>query len=186
MMKSQTLQISPPWIVFQKKVRALFENDPDIRIDTVEASAGPEATLYVAKPEKAAALARLLPECKQFGGVCCRITVVPPNGGFAMPKAPEGAAGLAAAAFGGNAAVVAVRQVSKGLFADLAYVAFRREVVQFPADNLCDINGNWSGLYEEIAREACERAEGMFFCTAAGKDAEANGAPLAAPLGEWP
>ena len=55
-MKTQTLKISPPWIVWQKQAKALFENDPDIRIDTAEDSAGPEITLYVAKPAKAAAL----------------------------------------------------------------------------------------------------------------------------------
>ena len=178
-MKTQTLKISPPWIVWQKQAKALFENDPDIRIDAAPAAADPEITLYVAKPAKAVALARMLPECKEFGNVKCRLTVVPPNGAFAMPKAPDNPAELAAVAFTGNAAVETVRPVSKGLFANLAYVAFKREVVQFSADNIADINGNWSGLYEDIAREVCERAEGIFFCTAGAGE-------LTAGLGVWP
>lgn len=178
-MKTQTLKISPPWIVWQKQAKALFENDPDIWIDAATAAADPEITLYVAKPAKAAALARMLPECKEFGNVKCRINIVPPNGALAMPKAPEGGAELAMAAFGENGAVACIRQVSKGLFRDLAYVAFDREVVQFPADNIADINGNWSGLMEDIAREVCERAEGIFFCTAGAGE-------LTAGLGVWP
>gem|GEM_PF-1426339 len=177
------LRLSPPWVVWQKMVRALFEGDAEIRIDAAEASAGPEVTLYVDKPLKAAALARLLPECRQFGNVYCRVAVVPLHGGVALPKAPDDPAELAVAAFGGNAAVAAVRPVSKGLFANLAYVAFAPRVVQFGADRLDDINGNWSGLYETVAREVCERADGIFFCTAA---VQAEGARLAAPLGEWP
>lgn len=178
------LLISPPWVEYQNKVRKLFERDREVKIDTVSGSANAEVKLYVSNPAKAAALARMLPLCKEFGGVKCAVTVVPSNGNLAMPKSPEGGVELAVAAFEGNDAVAAVRQVSKGLFKDIAYVAFKREVVQFPNDQLDDINGNWSGLYADIAKEVCEKAEGIFFCTAA--EANANGAPLAAPLGEWP
>ena len=177
------LLISPPWVEYQSKVRKLFERDPEIKIDTEAGSANAEVKLYVSNPVKAAALARMLPPCKEFGGVKCAVTVVPPNGNLAMPKSPEGGVGLAVAAFEGNGAVALIRQVSKGLFKDVAYVAFRREVVQFFNDVLSDINGNWSGLYADIAKKVCEKAEGIFFCTAA--EAE-EGAPLAAPLGEWP
>lgn len=172
------LRLSPPWVVYQRQVQALFENDPDVEIETAQGKEGPEITLYVEKSLKAAALARMLPECKDFGsGTVCRLSVVPGNGATAMPKAPEDAAELAMAAFSGNAAVDEIRQVSKGLFKDLAYVAFKREVVQFPADNLGDINGNWNGLYETVAREVCERAYGICFCTT-GKSNLA--------LGVWP
>lgn len=171
------LRLSPPWVVYQRQVQALFENDPDVSIETAQGKKGPEIRLYVAKPLKAAALARILPECKDFGGTICRLSVVPGNGATAMPKAPEDAAELAMAAFGDNAAVAEIRHVSKGLFKNLAYVAFKREVVQFPADNLGDINGNWNGLYETVASEVCERAYGICFCTTGSTN-------LA--LGVWP
>lgn len=177
------LRLSPPWVVYQKQVKALFENDPDVSIETAQGAEGPEITLYVAKPLKAAALARILPECKDFCNVKCRINIVPGNGAggghgaTAMPKAPEDAAELAMAAFGENGAVAEIRHVSKGLFRGIAYVAFKRAVVQFPADNLGDINGNWNGLYETVAREVCERAYGICFCTTGSTN-------LA--LGVWP
>lgn len=171
------LRLSPPWVVYQRQAKALFENDPDVVIETAQGKEGPEITLYVAKPLKVAALARILPECRDFGGVKCRINIVPGNGATAMPKAPEDAAELAMAAFGENGAVAEIRQVSKGLFRGIAYVAFKRAVVQFPADNLGDINGNWNGLYETVAREVCERAYGICFCTTGSTN-------LA--LGVWP
>ena len=89
-----------------------------------------------------------------------------------------------AAAFEGNPVVTQVRQVSKGLFKDLAYCVFSKEVVQYPIDNLADINGNRSVLMEDIAREILTDANGVYFCTSAGR-ANANGFGDA-PLGEWP
>lgn len=165
-MKELMLKLSPPWVVFQKKVRALFEEDPDVIVCTGADSVGPFVKLYVAKPLKAAALARLLPGYKAFGSVRVSIAVVPGNGDLAMPEAPESVPGLAEAAFDGNAAVTEIRQVSKGFFRDLAYVAFNPVVVQFPADDLSDINGNWSGLYADIAKELFENNPGICFCTA--------------------
>ena len=51
-------------------------------------------------------------------------------------------------------------------------------MVQFFADNLADINGNRSTLFETIAAEVIP-LDGVFYCTAGGEG-------LAAPLGEWP
>jgi hypothetical protein len=56
---------------------------------------------------------------------------------------------------------------------------FEKKVVQFFNDQLDDINGNKSTLYQDIAKDVFEKHEGVYFCTAAdGK--------LSKPLGEWP
>lgn len=166
-----TFKLSPPWTTFRHKVEALFAHDPGVRVDVSgENTATPEIKLHVEKPAKAAALARLLPTCRAFGGVTVQIAVVPANEAFALPKASRGVVELAHAAFEGNGAVAAIRQMSGGAFRDLVYVAFKPEVVQFFNDDLGDINGNWSGLYAGIAKEVCDDAalvDGILFCTAA-------------------
>jgi hypothetical protein len=46
-------------------------------------------------------------------------------------------------------------------------VIFQPEVVQFFDDDISDINGNWTGLAEDIARALfTEDRSGMNFCTA--------------------
>lgn len=168
------LKLSPPWVTYIKKIEALFGQDPEIRIESdCEA---PSVKLYVANADKAAALAAMLPEKWTYGNVECRVTVVPGND--AVPCKSKTPAEAVCAAFAENPVVAVMRPVSKGLFRDLSYVAFRREVVQFFNDDLADINGNWSGLYADIAKELLD-ADGVFFCTAAD-------CGFGAPLGEWP
>ena len=170
------IKLAPPLVTLIKKVEALFGQDPDIRIEADAAATTPKIKLYVANPCKAAALAALLPESWKFGSVECLVVVISDNG-----DAGEfaNAAETVSAAFDGNPAVAVIRPVSKGLFKNLVYVAFKREVVQFFNDDLADINGNWNGLYASIAKELFTNADGVFFCTAAGDG-------FGAPLGEWP
>lgn len=48
---------------------------------------------------------------------------------------------------------------------DLTYVVFEAKVVQFFNDDIGDINGIKSTLYEDIAEEVFEKKEGIYFCT---------------------
>ena len=170
------LKLSPPWIVWQKKLEALFGEDPDIRIEKDMDAESPKVKLFVAKARKAAAIKQLLIGEQTFGGVRCTATVVPPNTGDIGEFACEG--DLVAAAFEGNPVVAKIRPVSQGLFRGLVYCVFRHEVVQFFADRLDDINGFWSGLMEDIARSVLSTSN-VFFCTATGEK-------LAAPHPAWP
>lgn len=182
-MQMESMKLSPPWVQAHEQFKALFGEDPDITVGYTDKS-GPGVTLKVDSQTKADALSRILPERIMMGGVEFGVTVVPGN--KAGPALPEdaGPAELAAAAFAGNPHVAQIRQVSKGLFRDLCYVVFRKEVVQYPADNLADVNGNMSTLMEDVARDLLTEAHGMYFCTTA------VGGPLGAqldkPLGEWP
>lgn len=171
-----TIKLAPPWVTLIKKMEALFRQDKDVRIEADTAASTPKVKLYVANARKAAALTAILPGSWKFGNVECVIVVVPGNG-----EAGEfaDAAETVGAAFEGNPAVAVIRPVSKGLFKNLVYVAFKREVVQFFNDDLADINGNWSGLYASIAKELLTGVDGVFFCTAANDG-------FGAPLGEWP
>jgi len=76
--------------------------------------------------------------------------------------------------------VVSYIQPIEGIFMNGAvYVVFANKVVQFFNDDLTDIHGAWSGLYENIAEEILTAPNHVFFCT--------DLPPMSnAPLGEWP
>lgn len=179
------LRLRSPWVVYHEKFKALFGRDPGVEIDFDEKNK--IISLRVDSQRKADALYRLLPREYELGNVTLRVKVFPGNAGESLPDDAT-AADVLLAAFDGNPVVTQVRQVSKGLFRDLAYCVFRREVVQYPVDNLADINGNESTLMECIARElfVADTADGfVYFCTSAGyKLSESD--ELDKPLGEWP
>lgn len=175
-MESDRLKLQSPWVIAKSKLSALFGEDRGIKI---ESDGDRKVRLLVEDARKAEALARLLPDELEFGNVAMRIVVVPGNKGDADGADGWTTADTLAIAFEGNPVVKQIRPVSKGLFRNLTYCVFRNEVVQFFADRLDDINGFWSGLMEDIARDLLTEADDVFFCTAAREG-------LAAPLGEWP
>lgn len=150
----QNVKMSPPWIVFANKVRALFEQDPEIKITFNEDSN--ELKLLVNGQTKADALTKLLPAEKKFGNVTLKITVIPSN-------ALKGTSELFLDAFYRNPALIGYVPAS-GVF-DVNYLVFQKKVVQFFSDNIGDVNGNISTLYENIAREVFEDSQGVYFCT---------------------
>ncbi|MBQ4199124.1 MAG: hypothetical protein II649_04505 [Kiritimatiellae bacterium] len=180
--KLADFRLCTPWNEYHEQVKALFGQDPEIKIEYDDKRK--TLTLRVESQRKAAALSRLLPLAVRFGGVEVRVCVVPANAAGKTLPDDAATADVLLAAFNGNPAVTQVRQVSKGLFRDLCYCVFKKEVVQYPADNLGDINGNRSVLMEDIAREVLAEAKGVCFCTSAGRE-DANGFGDA-PLGEWP
>lgn len=180
-MNKMMMKLQPPWLEYEAKLKAMFEKDADVQIEYV--SAQEKFILRVETAKKASALQRMMPLSVVFGVVRMPICIVPSNKGEVLP-ACTATIDVATAAFEGNGAVKLIRPVSKGLFRDLVYVVFEKEVVQFPNDNLSDINGNKSTLMEAIAREVFTDAVGVCFCTSAGR-ADANGFGDA-PLGEWP
>ena len=151
----EKLQILSPWQSYHNKVKALFENDPDIEV--VFDDAKPEIKLYVSDKDKADALTKLLPDKKEFGNLTMNITVVPAN------TALESKALLFQKAFQNNPAFSFVKK-TEGAFA-FTYVVFKNKVVQYYEDNMGDIYGNRSTLYQELAKEIFGDQNGVFFCT---------------------
>ena len=164
--------LSSPWIKFYREIEALFKEDPEIKIVYDEDE--PEVKLYVENTEKAEAIAQLLPAAKAFGNVVLKITIIPAN---ALGESPK--ASLFRKAFKGNPAFSFIASV-EGIFTNpISYVVFKNKVVQFFNDDLSDINGNCSTLYQELAKDVFGETDGIFFCT----DTPDN---LGKPLGEWP
>lgn len=154
------MRLASPWVSLYHKVQAMFEGDPDVRV--VYASGDgedPLIKLYVEGVDKADALGKLMPKGFTFGAVTVTIEVIPSN------EREETRADLFRKAFEGNPALSYVASVDGVMSNPVHYVVFRNKVVQFYNDDLGDVNGNKSTLYETIADELFGGDEGVFFCT---------------------
>lgn len=151
------INLSAPWIQFYHELSAMFRRDPDIRIIFDESDNN--IRMYVASQTKAAALAELLPTEKKFGAVTLKITIYPGNG----VSREDG--NIYERAFDGNPAFVYSQEID-GIFSNpLIYVVFDNVVVQYFTDNLGDINGVRSTLYQDIAKEIFNHRDNVFYCT---------------------
>ena len=150
------MKIVAPWTNFYREIQALFGSDPDVEIEYDETT--PSVTLKVDGTDKAEAIAELLPMEKTFGNVTLYIYVVPAN-------KEKTRIGLFMDAFAGNPAfsyAASVEGVSSNAF---HYVVFKNKVVQYYNDDLSDINGLCSTLYQEIAKDVFDEEKGVYFCT---------------------
>ena len=181
-MSDVRLKISPPWVLYIKKLEALFDGDPQIAFNVNYGSDDPYVGLATSNPEKAAALVKLLTEEVKFGNVVLKIVVDCPtiaNLAFATPRE------LFDTAFNGNPAYAySVSPAQDNVwYVDFTYVVFKNYVVQFFADNLNDPHGVISTLYQDIAEEIFEGVKfngGVAYCT------DIEHGSLGKPLGEWP
>lgn len=153
-------KLSPPWVKFYRELEALFEGDPGVRLSFDEDTY--EIKIYVEGAIKAEALTTLLPVEKTFGNVTVKVTVIPAN----LTKDDKLA--LYKAAFEGNPAFSYATKISGIMVSDMNFVVFQNKVVQFFNDDLGDLNGLCSTLYQEIAKDVFEDQTGVFFCTEVG------------------
>lgn len=167
----ENFKLSSPWMTFANEITALFENDEGVKV--VHDTEANEIKLYVEDSIKAAALTELLPTEKKFGNVTIKLEVIPAN------DEDTRVIDLFNAAFAGNSAVSYIKNVQMPVMGSFNYVVFKPEVVQFFNDQLDDVNGNKSMLYQEIAKDVFGGDQKVFFCTDGHKC-------LGAPLGEWP
>lgn len=158
----EKVKMSPPWYGYANQIMALFGEDPDICISKdFKEGEDPILSLFVMNQRKAEAIEKLLPHEVDFGGVKLHIYVIPGNG-IRDPKLAE----IYRQAFEGNPVVKDIVVVSDVFTNPVAYVSFRKEVVQYYDDNLGDLHGNRSMLMQDIASEIFENCkEGILFCT---------------------
>lgn len=153
------LNLSTPWDLYYREIEALFKDDPQVKV--VYDEEAKEVKLYVENAIKADALTQLLPAERNFGGVELKITVIPAN-------VEASKVSLFRSAFDGNPALEDIISTD-GPFAT-NYVIFKNKVVQYYSDNLGSYYGMTSTLYEDIAKDVFDHAEGIFFCTELGYD----------------
>ena len=152
--------IYSPWVIFCKKVTELFKQDPDVRVEVSDDNQS--IKLYVDKTEKADALSKILPSSKSFGNVSVSISVIPSNEGDYKAKYFK-------TAFDGNGAfshLTTVDHIPDMYISNpISYCVFKKEVVQYGADDLSSESGVRSTLYQDIASDIFGDVEGVFFCT---------------------
>ena len=172
MQENIKLKLSPPWVTYVNKLIALFGQDPEITIKVV----GSHIKINVDNEEKALLLTKWLPYGKNFGNYNITLAVYPPN--IAADKEELNSRLKLSTeienlpldrqfdlVFAHNP-VYSFSHRTEGLFFnDVVYVVFKNEVVQFFNDNLNDIYGNVSTLYENIARDIFNFEDIVFFCT---------------------
>lgn len=151
------MKLSAPWMNYYREIEALFAEDNEVKV--LYNDEEKELKLLVDNNRKADALAQLFPEKKTFGNVEIKIVIIPANSGDLAPIS------LFKDAFYGNKAVVDIVSIPSAL-GSFDYVVFKKKVVQYYNDNLGDINGNRSTLYQDIAKEVFETS-GVNFCTEA-------------------
>lgn len=172
------LKLSPPWVLYYKKLSALFDEDKTIRIIFDEDNM--EIKIYTYLERKSKALSFLLPNNVSFGDVDLKITVVPvnmeddnPTLNTAIKKFNTEDITTCQAAIKilfepdtviGNQHVKNIKRVLNP-YGEFLYVIFKKEVIQYYEDNLSDFYGNCSTLCEDIAKEIFKDIEGVFFCT---------------------
>lgn len=155
--------LSTPWVSFARKLYCLFGQDPEINIVYIDDE--PEVKLYVDNAIKADALASKLPTEKNFGGTILKITVIPSN----KQDAPID---IFRKIFTGNPILKDIIVNNDQNAFGFAHVLFEKKVVQYFDDCLNDPNNLETTLYENLARDVFENADGVFFNTDAGNDFE--------------
>ena len=179
MKKEVKTKLSPPWIETLSKLKAMFGEDPDINI---KYEGKYSVKLYVNDCNKAAALCYLLKSEYNYGNINFSIVIIPSNGECTLEL--EDSVKMYETAFKNNPVLSFIHKVEGPFGFHAIYVVFKNKVVQYFNDNLNDIYGNTSTLYEDIARdifnEEARFNNGVFYCT----DVADN--KLKKPLGEWP
>ena len=170
---NEVVRLAAPWTIFYRQVQVLFKKDPEIKVWYDERET--KIKLYIDNADKAEALTKLLPEEKQFGNVNLKIEVVSGTSRY------EDTVSYIEEAFRGNEAVSEIKVVETIFGQTFVYVVFKKEVVQFFNDDLTDLHGICSTLYQDIAKEVFGYVDGVFFCTAIDDNAR-----VGMPLGEWP
>ena len=158
-MKTSKVKMYSPWVVFANQMKALFAKDPDVKVEYD--SEMQTITLYVDDVDKADALMKILPMTKDFGTTKIYIRVIPAN-----ENSGEYLARCFELAFMGNEAFSHLTTVPDAFMSNpLSYCTFKKEVVQYPNDNIFDEHGICSTLYQNLAHDIFGDVGGVFFCT---------------------
>lgn len=155
------MKLSTPWVTLYRKFEAMFGDDPDIKLEYVAGDGNdPIIKMFVDGQDKADAIQKLLPEFYDFGNVKMKVEVIPANKKESMEA-------VFRTAFEGNPAF-SYAVTAEGIFTNpITYVVFKNKVVQFWNDDLSDVNGNETTLYEQIAPAVFDPIAdaGVCYCT---------------------
>ena len=158
--------LSPPWWSYQRKVKALFGSDPEVRVrDLFQVDEGNYTLFIIIRSEKKAqAIRALLPRCVEFGGTTVTSRIFIPVDECEVRVGMQGNdIQLVEEAFTGNPIFDRVEAIGMGLF-NFAYCIFKKEVIQFWDDDISNFYGLHTTLAETIALEILKDVD-LQFCT---------------------
>lgn len=153
------LTLSAPWITFVHYIENLFSGDSEVETSYSEDTY--TLKIFVNNEEKYEALRKLIPSTKEFGNITLHIDIVPAD----EKDGKVNYADLYKKAFKGNPHVDDIKVVRDYVGGDITFVVFKKEVVQFFNDNICDLHGLMSTLDEDMAREVFISVANVNFCT---------------------
>ena len=156
-------KLSPPWIGWQHRLTALFDQDPQVQVSEVEEADDENygLTVKVEDETKASALKTLLEPEIVFGNAKLSIAVLGPQG-EPEPMADEELTVLEAA-LKGNPLFVKTVEEQHGYMLSF-YCVMAATIVQFWDDNANDYQGNATYLPADLA-ETLLNTEFAHFCT---------------------
>ena len=156
--------LTPPWYIYQKQVKALFEHDSQIIVGEVyqqENGKDYAFDIEVRNHEKYMALDRVLSRFKLFGNVALTINLFDEENSI-----EENAIDICRVIFDGNPIVESIEDIVDPAGVHHGFVVFCPKIIQYYADDMRDINGNVTTLAQNIAREVFnDAADGVNFCT---------------------
>ena len=158
-MAEANLKIQAPWTIYYNRIHALFRFDNDIRDSFDEDNY--TIKVYVDNGRKYDAIAKLLPTEKVFGNITVKTEVIPSN-----EEREETWTDLFKDAFTGNP-IFSYAEHHENNLGTFDYVVWNPIVAQYYSDNMFDINGITSELYQDLAKEVFEGWEdgNLHFCT---------------------
>ena len=140
------VQMQSPWVVYAKKVDALFECDPDVRVELGDDDL--VLRVFVHGDDKAESISAILPDEMTFGNVSMPIEVIPDN------EAELTYIDHLRRAFAGNPALVDVVEVPVvPMGPSMSFALFAPECVQIECDNAASPYGLLTTTYEDVARD---------------------------------
>jgi len=172
MIEGTKLGLSSPWDLYYREVEALFKHDKDIKVEMDDEELA--LNIIVKTVDKYAALIMLFPNFKKFGNVNLKINInLSISSKIDLDKIEDVVdeysrkplIAILAQLFQDNPILSFIKTISGVFVNDLHYVVFKKEVVQYFADNLGDIYGQISTLYQDLAKDVIGELPGICYCT---------------------
>lgn len=159
--KENNLKLLPPWCNYANSIKALFLSDKEIEIETDDyESDNKEFNITIKSPNKLKlySISQLLENNVELGNITVIIN-------YEYTGIPVIDNKILEMAFDGNPEVSKVDVIYDQTGTPFTYCVFSKKVVQFYANNLGDINGNFSCLGEDVAKTIFKKQPGIFYCT---------------------
>ena len=162
-MSSKKSNLQAPWITLYNKIVAMFEQDPDIKIEPIYQSDDGVYIINIASTHtiKLTAIEKILKNKFELGNITVNIKFKYENENDDMITLHD-----FEVAFAGNNIFSRAKSIEDPWEFNASYVIFSKDVVQFYNDDLTDIYGNFNGLAEDIARDIFKETElPIYYCT---------------------